>query len=217
MMTQSLREIFIRDFQRYHGNRYPGRCVGVRSTLRILFGSPGFITLVLHRLTRYGMQTPARGAVRWIRLLWLGPVRWLQLKLPRAIAKIYITPDTQIGTDIWLSDSGHMIIGAFSLGHGCVIHKRVTIGMAHSNKGHLPRIGSNVWIGSNCLIYGGIQIADGVTILPGTVLSKSVPATGIVLQGNPARVICNDFDNSRLRASSNPDASSFLPDQITVS
>jgi acetyltransferase-like isoleucine patch superfamily enzyme len=55
-----------------------------------------------------------------------------------------------------------------------------------------------VWIGPWSIIYGNIKVGDGVTILPNTVLTKSV-SDGVIVQGNPARVIRRCFDNTVLR------------------
>jgi acetyltransferase-like isoleucine patch superfamily enzyme len=48
------------------------------------------------------------------------------------------------------------------------------------------------------VITGNITVGDGVTILPGTVLTRSVPA-GALVKGNPGHVIRLGFDNAALR------------------
>ena len=80
-----------------------------------------------------------------------------------------------------------------------MIHHPVTIGMNLADKGK-PIIGGNVWIGPHSVIYSNITLGDGATVLPGTVLTKSIPA-GAVVQGNPGRVLRIGFDNAALRAS----------------
>ena len=49
-------------------------------------------------------------------------------------------------------------------------------------------IGSDVWIGSNAIIMGGITIGDGAVIAAGAVVTKNVPSYSIV-GGVPARII----------------------------
>jgi acetyltransferase-like isoleucine patch superfamily enzyme len=61
-------------------------------------------------------------------------------------------------------------------------------------------IGRNVWIGPGCVIYGNITIGDCATVLPGSVVSMNV-RPGAVVGGNPATVVYEHFDNSRLRRS----------------
>lgn len=50
------------------------------------------------------------------------------------------------------------------------------------------KIGSDVWIGSNCVILPGITIGDGAIIGAGSVVTKNVSKNTIVA-GNPAKVI----------------------------
>jgi len=50
----------------------------------------------------------------------------------------------------------------------------------------MPVVGEDVWIGSDCVIYGDIAIGNGATILPETVLSMNVPSRAVVA-GNPGR------------------------------
>ncbi len=114
--------------------------------------------------------------------------------LSRLISKCHINSSSLLEPGVYLSDRGHIIIGARKIGTGTIIHERVTIGMNLYNKG-IPEIGNRVWIGPGCVINGDIKIGDGVTVLPDTVLTKSLPP-GVVVQGNPARVVKRDFDNT---------------------
>jgi len=49
-------------------------------------------------------------------------------------------------------------------------------------------IGSDVWIGGNVTVIGGVHIGDNVVVGAGAVLTKDVPANTVVA-GVPARVI----------------------------
>lgn len=49
-------------------------------------------------------------------------------------------------------------------------------------------IGSDVWIGANCLILGGVTIGEGAVVAGGSVVTRPVPAFAIVA-GVPARII----------------------------
>lgn len=51
-------------------------------------------------------------------------------------------------------------------------------------------IGNNVYIGAGSKIMPGVVIEDNVIVAAGSVVSKSVPS-GMVVGGNPARIICS--------------------------
>ena len=50
-------------------------------------------------------------------------------------------------------------------------------------------IGDWVYIGNNSLIMPGVTIDDNVIVAAGSVVTKSIPS-GVVVAGNPARIIC---------------------------
>ena len=124
--------------------------------------------------------------------------------------KIFFQEGSVIGKNIRLSNKGNIIIGVDKIGDNCVIHHNVTFGLHltdnESFKGN-PRVGNQVWIGPDTIIHGNIKIGDGATILAGTVLTKTIP-DHCVVGGNPAKLVCRDFDNSVLLDSSRHDVSS---------
>ena len=58
-------------------------------------------------------------------------------------------------------------------------------------------IGNDVWIGSNCLIKGGVTIGDGAVIGMGSVVTHDIPPYEI-WAGNPARLIRKRFDDKTI-------------------
>ena len=58
-------------------------------------------------------------------------------------------------------------------------------------------IGNDVWIGSKCLIKGGVNIGDGAVIGMGSVVTKDVPPYEI-WAGNPAKCIRKRFDDATI-------------------
>lgn len=103
--------------------------------------------------------------------------------------------------------SEHASIGRnFVLWHGIgtIIHPNAIIGdnvtMRHNttignakDRGGAPIIGNNVNIGCNVVIIGEITIGENVIIGAGTVITKSIPSN-VVVVGNPARVISNNYN-----------------------
>ena len=49
-------------------------------------------------------------------------------------------------------------------------------------------IGSNVWIGTRCIILPGVHIGDNVVVGAGSVVTRDIPS-GVVAAGNPARIV----------------------------
>ena len=62
----------------------------------------------------------------------------------------------------------------------------------HTTKGDVV-IGNDVWIGANAFITSGVTIGDGAVVAAHAVVTKDVPAYGIVA-GNPGRVVKYRFN-----------------------
>lgn len=58
-------------------------------------------------------------------------------------------------------------------------------------------IGNDVWIGTHCVILGGVTIGDGAVIAANSVVNKDVPPYAIV-GGSPAKVLGYRFDESMI-------------------
>lgn len=63
---------------------------------------------------------------------------------------------------------------------------RIPYGYGHTEK--QVTIGNNVWIASDVIISGNVNIGDGAIVAIGSVVVKDVPVCAIV-GGNPAKVI----------------------------
>jgi serine O-acetyltransferase len=125
------------------------------------------------------------------------------------LCKIYIDERTTLGQNVKFSSRGNIILGARIVGDSCVVHHDVTLGMRIGHKGlsGIPAVAEKVWIGPDSLIYGGINIGEGATILGGAVVTKNLPAR-CVAGGNPGRIVMRDFDNSLLLVSPRSDFTS---------
>lgn len=183
------------DSRLYCALRLPDRASVLRRTL-LWFRSPGLLVLITQRASHSYFYRGERS--KWM-LVNLGLKILLAFArlLAVIIAKSDVNARTVIAGGVYLSDDGHLIIGPHSIGKGTLIHDRVTIG-AGAGGGGRPTIGENVWIGPDCVIYGDSQLGNGVTVLPGTVLSMTVPDNAVV-GGNPGVIVRREFDNSRLR------------------
>ena len=120
---------------------------------------------------------------------------WSRLMLRNLSSKtnIQIPASTQIGEGFYIGHCGRIVINPDSvLGKNINIATGVTIGQENrgSRKG-CPTIADNVWIGTNSVIVGKINIGTDVLIAPLTFVNFDVPAHSIVV-GNPAKIINKD-------------------------
>lgn len=131
---------------------------------------------------------------------------YYRLKLRRLSMKslIQIPYKTQIGEGFYIGHFGRIIINdKAKLGENVNIATGVTIGQTNrgAKKGY-PTIGSEVWIGSNSVIVGGINIGDDVLIAPNAYVNFDVPSHSIVI-GNPAVIhyrksACEEYINNKI-------------------
>jgi serine O-acetyltransferase len=187
------------DARLFHALTYPGKSPTWRTSFRVVFGSRGFLLVTSHRLqhalAQWGRQA-GRGAR--LRLFAARAINFAVEQSAQVVTKSEVRVDSHFDGGVYVSDRGHVVLGARAVGRGTVIHDRVTIGWGVLRDG-TPRIGRNVWIGPNAVVLGNITIGDGATILPDTVLTRSVPPH-FVVQGNPGRFVHRDLDNAALRA-----------------
>jgi serine acetyltransferase len=195
-VLQHLVSQFMADARFYAGLRRGTHSgAGLVSTLA---RSRGLWMLTSHRVAHFCMRQ--RGVRR--------PV-WLIARLCKSVGvgfnvlycRSQVAEDCEIAGPTYLSNRGYVFCGALSIGAGSLIHDHCTIGqtVARGEAGR-PRIGRNVWIGPDCVIAGPVAVGDGATVLPGSVITFSVPP-GAVVKGNPGRIVRADFDNSALRRS----------------
>jgi serine acetyltransferase len=158
----------------------------------------GLWLLTFHRIANFcARRRRARGLIWWLARACKSVGTCFNVVFCRSA----LTADCEIDGGVYLSNQGYLMCGARSIGAGSLIHERCTFGysVAGGDEGR-PDIGKRVWIGPDCIIAGSLTIGDGATVLPGSFLTFSVPA-GAVVQGNPAVIVRENFDNSALRRS----------------
>lgn len=200
-MGTAILQSIAEDIRICHKLNFPGHPLTWRSGMLLFLNARGLFFLSVLRIYSQGIRMRSVGPVKF----GLRVMMNLGIFLSRMIAKCDIGSNIVVEPGVYFSSKGHLVIGAHTIGSGTVIHDRVTIGMNWANRG-IPKIGRNVWIGSRCVIYGNITIGDGATILPGTIVSRSLPAD-VVVQGNPPRILKRGFNNSKLRSTLSQDAS----------
>ena len=120
------------------------------------------------------------------------------------------------GVRVFVNDGAHLEIGTrtyindcstvtcfdhIKIGSGCSIswnanimdgniHELVISGRPRPRSAPVT-IGDRVWVGSGATILAGTKISDNSIIAAASVVTTDVP-TGVVVAGNPARIIAND-------------------------
>lgn len=198
---------FREDARFYHRLRRPHRPHGTAARLAVMLSSRGLWVMFMHRslLALHEKRRANAGNPVWRVLTYLSAIVEVAIKL---IGRCELLPDTRLDAGIYVSDRGYIMLGARRVGRGSVIHHNVTVGVDTSSGG-LPEIQEAVWIGPDSILFGGITIGAGSTILPGSVLTKSVPAR-VVVQGNPGRIIRREFDNRTLLETLEIDATAAI-------
>ncbi len=107
--------------------------------------------------------------------------------------QIQIPGSTKIGPGFYIGHCGRIIINPDAvLGKNVNIATGVTIGQENRGKRKgCPTIGDRVWIGTNAVLVGNINIGSDVLIAPLSYVNFDVPDHSIVL-GNPARIISRE-------------------------
>jgi len=125
--------------------------------------------------------------------------RWMQwtqrrrlLPLAMAFNKLNVMGGCVIGRGadfgegfVLVHSLGVVINTSVKGGRNVVIEHQVTIG---AEKGDVPRIGDNVFIGAGAKILGGVTIGNGAKIGANAVVVEDVPA-GATVVGIPAKVV----------------------------
>ena len=60
---------------------------------------------------------------------------------------------------------------------------------ASGGKNEAPTIGDNVYLGPGAILFGGISIADGVSVGANATVNKSFEEKNVVLAGTPAKIV----------------------------
>ncbi len=92
-------------------------------------------------------------------------------------AKIRIGDNVLIGPGVQLHASNH----GYLLGKGPMTYQE------RVEKDIL--IGNDVWIGGNSIVTAGVELADGIIVAAGSVVTKSFDEKNIIIGGTPAKKI----------------------------
>lgn len=99
--------------------------------------------------------------------------------------------------------TGIFISNSATLGKGCVLFQRVTIGsnmLKDAKRLGAPSLGDNVYVGTGASLIGGIKIGDNVRIGANCPVAKDIPPNSTVVIGD-VKIISkpNKHDNEWIK------------------
>lgn len=115
-------------------------------------------------------------------------------------------PINVIDAGLSIAHYGTIVISPYAkIGKNCRIHACVNIGASTGNH-KAPSIGDNVYIGPGALLFGDIEIANGITVGANATVNKSCLIENTVLAGTPAKIVKHDYPdwtefNKRIKTS----------------
>jgi len=164
-----IKEDILRTYNLIEGNR-------VRKIIGC-YRSPGVHAVIT---LRFGQWLKRRNIV--VRIA-LEPIYMLLFDRIRSKWGIEIPRSAEIGEGFYIGHSGGIIIsGAAKIGKNVNISQQVTIGISGQgdNQG-VPIIGDNVYIAPGAKIFGKIRVGNNVKIGANAVIYKDIPDDAIVV------------------------------------
>jgi acetyltransferase-like isoleucine patch superfamily enzyme len=119
----------------------------------------------------------------------------------------------KIGHNVRLNGAGLQAAAGITVGDDCILGSCTIVdtdhhpvGVDRRTSGEAPStapvsIGRNVWVAGMAAVLKGVTIGDDSVVAFGAVVASDVPA-GVVVAGNPARVVKNLYEE-RDQATSN--------------
>lgn len=166
-----MKNIIYDDLYRYTGTR------NLLILIRYILFTPGFRYTFFLRKCQYSSNIISR-------LFWKILLRQTMLR-----TGIQIPPETKIGRGLRIVHFGHIVINPKTIiGENSNIAQGVNIGSTEGKRKGCPVIGNNVYIASNAVIVGNVNIGDDCFIAPNAFVNIDVP-NGCIALGNPAQII----------------------------
>lgn len=115
----------------------------------------------------------------------------LSLRYARKYGLEVLSPN--IGEGLYLGHAHNINVHPDAvLGKNCNLNKGCTIGRENRGvRNGAPVLGDCVWVGSNAMVVGSIEIGSDVLIAPNAYVNFDVPSHSIVV-GNPGRIIAKE-------------------------
>ncbi len=189
-------EYIKKDFEKYCLIKFHTANPSFTEKIRLWMDEFGLHCTTVYRLGQFGTHLLAANNPFAIPVL----VAYYLLNIPiRCVHHVYIDRQAEIQAGFYISHVGTIYIGDIKIGSNFSVTHNVTVGKGHTKLGvSAPAgIGNNVWIGTGTVLAGDISIGNDVTIMPLSLVTKSIP-DGKLVGGNPSRVILTEYSNQHL-------------------
>lgn len=115
--------------------------------------------------------------------------------------KLSVAGEVRFGPNFVLSaESQILCTDSITFGAGCLVsfnalimdsdfHQIVVDAHAAGRVREPIYIGEHVWVGARATILKGVTLSDDVVVAAGAVVTRAEPRSGVVLGGNPAKVV----------------------------
>lgn len=142
--------------------------------------APGTQAALVYRFGRYSLGHPLLSAAYY-------PLYFLV----RALWGIEVPRTAQIGPGLYIGHFGGITVsGKARIGRRCSLSQGITIGRGGSgSRGGVPVIGDDVYIAPGARIFGAIRIGDNVQIGANAVVYKDIPDNAVVALDPGFRII----------------------------
>ena len=109
--------------------------------------------------------------------------------LVEALLQMRLNVRAKIGPGLLIAHGGGITLHPdVVIGRHCDLAHHVTIGARGAGQAGVPRLGDDVYVGTNAVVIGPIVIGDGARIAANSLVNRDVPA-GATVMGVPAKVV----------------------------
>lgn len=128
---------------------------------------------------------------RSLQVLWLPAkvVHLLGATFIETFLQMRLNVQAQIGPGLLIAHCGGITLHPdVVIGDHCDLAHHVTLGTRGVGSRGVPRLGNNVYVGTNAVLIGPIVVGDGARIAANSLVTRDVPA-GTTVMGVPATIV----------------------------
>ncbi|NUQ28828.1 MAG: serine acetyltransferase [Acidobacteriaceae bacterium] len=162
-----------------------GRYRAYGESYRRILLNPAVWCIFWYRLGRWVYSPDRNLLVRCLgKPLHLIGATWIE-----AFLQMRINVRAEIGPGLLIAHCGGITLHPeVVIGRHCDIAHHVTLGTRGGGSHGAPKLGKNVYVGTNAVLIGPIHVGDGARIAANSLVNRDVPA-GATVMGVPAVVV----------------------------